>query len=112
MADPPTVPSSGPANDPTSRPVHGTSRRSLLKLLGGGAAGAALGASATLVAGDLLRPSTAPATVTPPPPPPLRFFNDAQAKTITAMAERIFLKDAAGPGATDAHVVNYIDGRL
>jgi gluconate 2-dehydrogenase gamma chain len=77
-----------------------------------GAAGAALGASATLVAGDILRPSTAPATVTPPPPPPLRFFNDAQAKTITAMAERIFPKDAAGPGATDAHVVNYIDGRL
>ncbi len=28
------------------------------------------------------------------------------------MAEHIFPKDASGPGATDAHVVTYIDGRL
>jgi gluconate 2-dehydrogenase gamma chain len=90
--------------------ARGTSRRSLLKLLGVGAVGAAVGAGATLAAGDALRPSPSPAAVVAPPP--LRFFNDAQARTITAMAERIFPKDDAGPGATDAHVVNYIDGRL
>lgn len=87
----------------------GTSRRSLLKLLGAGAVGAAVGAGVTLVGGDALRPGvTSPAVATTP----LRFFNDAEAATITAMAERIFPKDASGPGATDAHVVTYIDGRL
>lgn len=43
---------------------------------------------------------------------PLRFFNSAQAAVITAMAERIFPADSTGPGATDAHVVDYIDGQL
>jgi hypothetical protein len=43
---------------------------------------------------------------------PLRFFNSAQAALITAMAERIFPADKTGPGATDAHVVDYIDGQL
>jgi gluconate 2-dehydrogenase gamma chain len=43
---------------------------------------------------------------------PLRFFNGVQAAVITAMAERIFPRDETGPGATDAHVLNYIDGRL
>jgi gluconate 2-dehydrogenase gamma chain len=90
-------------------PGRGTSRRSLLKLLGAGAVGAAVGAGVTLVAGDNLRPASSPAAVATPP---LRFFNDAQARTITAMAERIFPKDSVGPGATDAHVINYIDGRL
>jgi gluconate 2-dehydrogenase gamma chain len=127
MEDQPDDPLRGPTNDPTSGQergtpssvttaspqapdqVRGTSRRSLLKLLGAGAVGAAVGAGATLVAGDNLRPASSPAAVAPPP---LRFFNDAQARTITAMAERIFPKDSAGPGATDAHVINYIDGRL
>ncbi len=127
MADQPDDPSRGPTNDPTSGQelvtpssvttvpppppdlVRGTSRRSLLKLLGAGAVGAAVGVSATLVAGDNLRTTSSPAA---PAPPPLRFFNDAQANTIKAMAERIFPKDNAGPGATDAHVINYIDGRL
>jgi gluconate 2-dehydrogenase gamma chain len=80
----------------------------LLKLLGAGAVGAAVGAAA-VAGGDALRPAAQQAAVAPPP---LRFFNDAQAATIIAMAERIFPKDAAGPGATDARVVNYIDGRL
>jgi gluconate 2-dehydrogenase gamma chain len=109
MADQPTDLSLGPSHDPTDGPSRGTSRRSLLRLIGAGALGAAAGAGATLVAGDRLH-RTAPSVAVSPPP--LRFFNDAQAKTITAMAERIFPKDAAGPGATDAHVVNYIDGRL
>ena len=43
---------------------------------------------------------------------PLRFFNSAQAAVITALAERIFPADSTGPGATDAHVVDYIDGQL
>jgi hypothetical protein len=45
-------------------------------------------------------------------PRALRFFNDAQARVITATAERMFPRDDAGPGATDAHVLDYIDGRL
>jgi len=43
---------------------------------------------------------------------PLRFFNDAEARVVTAMAERIFPGDANGPGATDAHVMSYIDGQM
>jgi gluconate 2-dehydrogenase gamma chain len=89
--------------------VRGPSRRSLLKVIGAGAVGVAVGAGATLVAGDAVRTGAPQAGVFPLP---LRFFNDAQAQTITAMAERIFPKDATGPGATDAHVLNYIDGRL
>ena len=98
-------------NAPASPGASGpsTSRRSLLKLFGAGAVGAAVGAGATLVAGDVTRPATTAVVIAPPP---LRFFNDAQAKTISAMAERIFPKDNAGSGATDAHVLNYIDGRL
>jgi gluconate 2-dehydrogenase gamma chain len=69
-------------------------------------------------------PSLSAPAATPPPPThvtgsasslhhqPLRFFNSDQAATITAMAERIFPADSTGPGATDAHVVDYIDGQL
>jgi gluconate 2-dehydrogenase gamma chain len=95
-----------PGTSPTTR---GTSRRTLLKVLGSGAVGAAVGATTTFVAGGALRSGTPKATIAPPP---LRFFNDAQARWVTAMAERIFPRDAAGPGATDARVVTYIDGRL
>src|SRR5215472_530543 len=89
-----------------------TSRRSFLKVAGGGVAGAVVGGAAvgtylTQVGG---RPATAPAVT--PVHFPLRFFTDAQALVITAMAERIFPHDETGPGATDAHVLNYIDGRL
>lgn len=103
----PVTGSAAPA--PAAGPVRGTSRRSLLKLLGAGAVGAAVGAGVTLAAGDAARIGTAPTAATAPP---LRYFNDAEAQTITAMAERIFPMDAAGPGATDARVLNYIDGRL
>jgi gluconate 2-dehydrogenase gamma chain len=43
---------------------------------------------------------------------PLLFFSTAQAETIAAMAERIFPATASGPGATEARVVDYIDGQL
>jgi len=44
--------------------------------------------------------------------PPLRFFNDAEAKVVAAMAERIFPGDETGPGASDIHVMSYIDGQM
>lgn len=43
---------------------------------------------------------------------PLRALSEPEADAITAMAERIFPRDASGPGATDAGVVTYIDGQL
>lgn len=43
---------------------------------------------------------------------PLRYLSTADAETVAAMAERIFPADANGPGATDARVVDYIDGQL
>jgi gluconate 2-dehydrogenase gamma chain len=92
-----------------SQARRGTSRRTLLKVAGAGVAGAVVGGAATHFVGDALRPATAPPRVTPRA---LRFFNDAQARVITAMAERMFPRDDAGPGATDAHVLDYIDGRL
>jgi gluconate 2-dehydrogenase gamma chain len=42
----------------------------------------------------------------------LRFFTAAEARIVTAAAERVFPKDASGPGATDAGVVIYIDRQL
>jgi len=42
----------------------------------------------------------------------LRFFTEAEAKVVTAAAERIFPSDASGPGATEAGVVIYIDRQL
>lgn len=41
-----------------------------------------------------------------------KFFTAEEAKLVEAMAERIFPSDDGTPGATDAHVVNYIDGQL
>jgi len=43
---------------------------------------------------------------------PLRFFTEAEAKTIVAACERIFPTDESGPGATQANVVIYIDRQL
>jgi gluconate 2-dehydrogenase gamma chain len=43
---------------------------------------------------------------------PLRFFTTEEARAITAACERIFPRDANGPGATDAGVVIYIDRQL
>ncbi|MBV8749291.1 MAG: gluconate 2-dehydrogenase subunit 3 family protein [Candidatus Eremiobacteraeota bacterium] len=42
----------------------------------------------------------------------LRFFNSTEANAVVAMAERIFPADASGPGATDLHVVDFLDGQL
>jgi gluconate 2-dehydrogenase gamma chain len=43
---------------------------------------------------------------------PLRFFTEAEAKTIVAASERIFPADESGPGATQAGVMVYIDRQL
>jgi gluconate 2-dehydrogenase gamma chain len=43
---------------------------------------------------------------------PLRFFTSQEARVIEAACERIFPRDASGPGATDAGVVVYIDRQL
>ncbi len=43
---------------------------------------------------------------------PLKFFTAQEAKVVAAMCERIFPRDASGPGATDAGVVVYIDRQL
>ncbi len=43
---------------------------------------------------------------------PLRFLTEAEARIVIAASERIFPGDAAGPGATAAGVVIYIDRQL
>ncbi len=43
---------------------------------------------------------------------PLRFFTEAEARVVVAACERIFPRDASGPGATDAGVTIYIDRQL
>ena len=43
---------------------------------------------------------------------PLRFFTADEARVVGAACERIFPRDASGPGATDAAVVIYIDRQL
>ncbi len=43
---------------------------------------------------------------------PLRFFTAEEARVVAAACERIFPSDAAGPGATEAGVVIYIDRQL
>src|SRR5262245_51791718 len=43
---------------------------------------------------------------------PLRYFTEAEARVVAAACERIFPRDAKGPGATDAGVVIYIDRQL
>lgn len=89
------------------RAALGLSRRQFIGLGGAGAAGLVVGG----VAGHyVLQPSAA--ATTEAAAPPLRFFNATEAKVVIAMAERIFPADEQGPGATDAHVVNYIDGQL
>jgi gluconate 2-dehydrogenase gamma chain len=42
----------------------------------------------------------------------LRFFNTTEANTVVAMAERIFPASSDGPGATDLHVVDFLDRYL
>jgi gluconate 2-dehydrogenase gamma chain len=92
---------------------RGASRRTLLKVVGAGVAGAVVGGATTHFVGDALGPAVTPPRVpTRIPQRALRFFNDTQARVITAMAERMFPRDEASPGATDARVLDYIDGRL
>jgi gluconate 2-dehydrogenase gamma chain len=43
---------------------------------------------------------------------PLRFLTEAEAKVVSAVAERVFPSDGSGPGATEAGVVIYIDRQL
>lgn len=43
---------------------------------------------------------------------PLRFFTEAEARTVAAAAARIFPSDDSGPGAPEAGVVIYIDRQL
>ncbi len=42
----------------------------------------------------------------------LLFFTQTEANTVIAMAERVFPADANGPGATDTHVMQFLDRRL
>jgi len=111
--------------NPLTTPV---SRGRLLRMTGTGIKAGLVAYAGMQVLGrpDLAAaaPVSAPLAATVPPPKldtgtaadlhhqPLRFFNSAQAAVITAMAERIFPADSTGPGATDAHVVDYIDGQL
>jgi gluconate 2-dehydrogenase gamma chain len=113
----PQAGSSGPLATPVSR-GH------LLRLTGTGIRAGLLAYAGGRVLSHAEPVAAAPATaaISPPQPEtgtaadmhhlPLRFFNDAQAAVITAMAERIFPADSTGPGATDAHVTDYIDGQL
>ncbi len=48
----------------------------------------------------------------PPARVALRFFTAGEARTVAAAAARIFPSDSAGPGATEAGVVIYIDRQL
>lgn len=43
---------------------------------------------------------------------PLRFLTAKEARVVSAACERIFPRDASGPGATDAGVIIYIDRQL
>ncbi|GAB3473325.1 gluconate 2-dehydrogenase subunit 3 family protein [Nocardiopsis coralliicola] len=89
---------------------RGPTRRGLFAGAGGVAAGG-------LVAGGLVARDLDGAGGSDPEPdgggpPPLRFFTDEEAADVEAMAERVFPADRSGPGARDAGVLHYIDGRL
>jgi gluconate 2-dehydrogenase gamma chain len=92
------------------RPQAGTSHAGRFTrrefVAGGASALVVVGAAGILIGGQR---SGGPA---PGPPPPLRFLRDDEGKVITALAERIFPADDAGPGATDLRVTTYIDGQL
>jgi len=86
-------------DDPT-RPIRGPTRRQLLTGTGG------------LVAGGLVAKGTGvaeAATTRGNTPPPLRFLTDAEAATVTAMAERVFPADQNSSGAREAGTTSYID---
>ena len=87
---------------------QGPSRRALLTGAGGVVAGGALGVGITLAAEG----ESPVREVAVTPIPPLRALTDDEAATVTAMAERVFPADEQGPGAREAGVTHYIDGRL
>jgi len=102
--------------------VHPLSRRAFLK--GSGVAVAAGSVStATLGAHSVLAQSATP-EATPAMPgmnttgtagaanAPVKFFTDAEAKTVDAIASRIMPGSADDPGAHEAGVVTYIDNKL
>lgn len=86
---------------------RGPTRRAMLTGAGGLVAGGLVAAS-----GSGAAPATASGSAGAGPLPPLRFFTDAEAATVEAMGERVFPADRNGPGAREAGVMHYIDGRL
>lgn len=90
-------------DDENSTARRGPTRRAVLAGTGGAVAGGLMAVGGS---------GAAPATADGGAVPPLRFFTEAEAATVEAMAERVFPADGAGPGARDAGVLPYIDGRL
>ena len=88
------------------------SRRAFLK---GAAAGAGAAATAALVSGTTAQAQEARAPnaeATQPLPEGAKhgaFFNDQEAATVAALAERIMPGAPGKPGAREAGVLNYID---
>ncbi|MEU4227990.1 gluconate 2-dehydrogenase subunit 3 family protein [Nonomuraea sp. NPDC026600] len=97
-----------PDEDPAPEGRRGPSRRGLLTGAGGVVAGGAIGVGVTLATGGQTQVREVAITA----PSPLRVLSDAEAATVTAMAERVFPADEQGPGATEAGVTSYIDSRL
>jgi gluconate 2-dehydrogenase gamma chain len=89
----------------------GVSRRELL--IGGGSAvvGAAIGVGVTagLMHGGTASTTSSAAVGLVAPPSALQSFTAAQARTLTAVLERLIPSDENGPGATEAKVWRYID---
>jgi gluconate 2-dehydrogenase gamma chain len=101
--------------------IHPVSRRTFLKgssaALAGGAAVATIGPSHVLA--QDATPGATPATGgmnmtgnASGQNAPVKFFTDAEAKTVDAIASRIMPGTADDPGAHEAGVVTYIDNQL
>ncbi len=72
---------------------------------GGTANGAGHSGASPMASGDMSSMGSAPYGY-------LRFFNTTEANAVVAMAERIFPASSDGPGATDLHVVDFLDRYL
>jgi gluconate 2-dehydrogenase gamma chain len=102
----------------------GISRRDFLKIAATGAAGTAFlggcewgrdeqaGLPATTLPRSEQYPAVPPAPSEPPSPDRLRFFTAQEARTIEALAARIFPGDEDDPGARELGVLIYIDYTL
>ncbi len=87
---------------PAATPVAaGFTRRDALKLAAVGLVGAGLGFGAMPMLHRARRPSA----------PAYRFFTDTEALLVTAICDQLIPADDA-PGATDAHVIGFIDRQL